>query len=82
MALAKRHSLPLVDTMLRCLARASPDRSLNHPLHLAALLVDLCKHEALKLGGNTLDLDGPRHTRSQLVAITKELVTATAQNQL
>jgi hypothetical protein len=65
----------LVDTVFRLLASLSPNGAFDQVLHLARLLVDLGKHEALEERVHSFDLDTPCHARGQLVAITKELLS-------
>ena len=61
-------------SVLRLASHWTPDGPLYQPLELAAALVYIGKHEALKLGISTLNLDRPRHPSGQLISIAQKLV--------
>lgn len=61
--------------MLRCFAKGPPDRPLNQMFHLPRLLVDLGKHETLKVRVCPIYFDGSVHASRQLVAVAKKLMT-------
>ena len=58
------------------LPNLTPPRTLNQTLKLPTLPVHFGKEETLKERLSPVKLDNSRHTRSKLIAVSQEILTA------